>query len=192
MGKQLVEVVKLLDTVVPDQVIAVSKISQDRIQQRLVDSDLRHPQMAEQLVEVPTVLSFALLQQRIAEQFVDNPVPCGRGRRLQGFHPGHGSTAPQFAEQIVDIPVPAEGLQGSRPGQVSTASSSFSRSTDEAFQRVFRTFPCGNKSARVAGQVSAQLGEHVSSSTLRAHQLARAGVAAHLSSAATGVPIPST
>ena len=33
--------------------------------------------MAEQLVEVPTVLSPSVLQQRFAEQIVDNPVPCG-------------------------------------------------------------------------------------------------------------------
>ena len=37
--------------------------------------------MAEQLVEVPTVLSPALLQQEVAEQIVDNPVPRGRGAR---------------------------------------------------------------------------------------------------------------
>ena len=40
------------------------KISQDRIQQRLVDRDLRHSKTVEQLVEVPTVLSPSLLQQR--------------------------------------------------------------------------------------------------------------------------------
>ena len=48
------------------------------------------------------------------------------------------------------------------------------------FKGFFRTF-------RVAGQVSAQLGGHVSSSTLSAHQMARAGVAAFSSSAAVGV-----
>ena len=58
------------------------QISQDFIPQRLVDLDLRHPQMVEQLVEVPTVLSLSLLQQRIAGQIVDNPVP--RGRRGSG------------------------------------------------------------------------------------------------------------
>ena len=34
----------------------------DRIQQRLVERDLRRPQMAEQLMEVPTVLSYAVPQ----------------------------------------------------------------------------------------------------------------------------------
>ena len=42
-------------------------------------------------------------------------------------------------------------------------------------------FSFKEKSARVAGQVSAQLGGHVSSSTLSAHHMARAGVAAHSS-----------
>ena len=55
------------------------KISQDRIQQHLVDRDLRLSQMAEQLMEVPTVLSPSLLQQQLAEQIVDIPVPRGRG-----------------------------------------------------------------------------------------------------------------
>ena len=49
--------VQTLDTMLSEQVIDVTKISQDSIQQRLVDRDFRHPQMAEQLVEVPTVLS---------------------------------------------------------------------------------------------------------------------------------------
>ena len=39
-----------------EQAVDVLKISQDSIQQRMVDRDLRHPQMAEQFVEVPTVL----------------------------------------------------------------------------------------------------------------------------------------
>ena len=37
--------------------------------------DLRHTQMTEQLMEVPTILSLSLLQQQRAEQTVDNPVP---------------------------------------------------------------------------------------------------------------------
>ena len=74
-------------------VIAVPKIPQDRIPQRLVDP--RRPQMAEQLVEVPTVLSPSLLQQQSAEQTVDFLVPGrggggGRGG-LQGF-PEQGLT----------------------------------------------------------------------------------------------------
>ena len=50
---------------------------------------LPEPQLVEQLVEVPTVLTYSLLKQRTAEQVVDTPVPHGRGRGarggLQGF-----------------------------------------------------------------------------------------------------------
>ena len=74
--EQLLEVFRL-DIEVPEQVIEVPKISRDCTQERLVDCDLRHPQMAEQLMEVPTVLS-------LAEQIVDNPAPRGRGRGRRG------------------------------------------------------------------------------------------------------------
>ena len=75
MAKQLLEVFKLLDSALSEQVIAVPKISHDSIQQCLVDRDLRHSHMAEPLVEVPTVLSLLSLQQQIPEQIVDIPVP---------------------------------------------------------------------------------------------------------------------
>ena len=52
MVDQLVDVLKLFDNSVPEQVIDVPKISQDAIPQRTV---LCEPQLAEQLVEVPTV-----------------------------------------------------------------------------------------------------------------------------------------
>ena len=85
------EIFRHLDSVLPEQVIGVPKISQDRIQQRLVDRDLRHSQMAEQLMEVPTVLSPSLLQQQTVEQTVNIPVPRGRGGSggggFQGFSP---------------------------------------------------------------------------------------------------------
>ena len=65
---------KFLDTQMPvEQVIAVPKITKDMIQPRLVDCDLRQPQMAEQLAEVPTILYF--LKQWVPEQIVDIPVP---------------------------------------------------------------------------------------------------------------------
>ena len=74
------------------------------------------------------------------EQTVDIPVPLlGFPGDLQGFHTGQGSTA--RPEQKVDIPVPRGCLQNFRPGQVTTASSSFSRSADEAFASIFRAFP---------------------------------------------------
>ena len=66
---------RLLDSPIAEQDIDVPKISEATIQQRLVDRDLRFPQMAEQLVEVPNVLSFASLHQQFVEQIVDIPVP---------------------------------------------------------------------------------------------------------------------
>ena len=55
MGNELLDVFKL---VLPEQVTDVPQISQDSIQQRLVDRDLGHTQPAEQLVEVPTIFYF--------------------------------------------------------------------------------------------------------------------------------------
>ena len=104
-------------------VVEVPKISQDFILQRSVEFA---PQMAEQLVEAPTVLSPSPLQQRFAEQVVHNPVPRDRGRRLQGLLPGQSSSP--SAEQTVDIPIPRRGgsggggLYGFLPEQNSTAS----------------------------------------------------------------------
>ena len=85
MGNQLVEFMQKLDTATPEQVIDVPNLSQDRIPQR---SAVGRPQTAEQLVEVPTVLSFSSLQQQSVEQIIDVPVPHRRRRGqggLQGF-----------------------------------------------------------------------------------------------------------
>ena len=87
--EQLVDFFKDLDSHVPVQVIEVPKISQDIIPQRSVDLV---PKMVEQLVEVPTIVSYSSLQ-RTVEHRVDIPVP-GRGWRssgLQGFLPGQSS-----------------------------------------------------------------------------------------------------
>ena len=111
--EQLVDFFKDLDSHVPLQVIEVPKISQDIIPQRSVDLV---PQMAEQLVEVPTLLSVAVLQQRTAEQLASIPAPRGRHGRLPGSLPGQGSTA-SAAEQIADIPSSSGDLQGFRPRQ---------------------------------------------------------------------------
>ena len=102
------------DALIPvaEQVIDVPKIFIERIPPR---TSLREPQLAEQLVEVPTIVSFSSLQ-RIMEQTVDIPVPQGGGRHadLQGFLRGQSSTG---VEQIVDIP--GGGLH--RPGQSSSS-----------------------------------------------------------------------
>ena len=74
---QLVEVGRHLDFLIPEQVIEVPKISLDKVpRHRMVD--LAHPpQMAEQLVEVPTIISYSML--RTIEQTMDIPVPRVRG-----------------------------------------------------------------------------------------------------------------
>ena len=78
----------------------------------------------EQLVEVPTIVSFSSLQ-RTVEQNVDIPVVggSGAGGGLSGFLPGQLFSMP--AEQIVDNPAPwlrlSGGLQGLHRGQSSTA-----------------------------------------------------------------------
>ena len=61
MGEQL-NFFRFLDVQSPvEQVIDLPRMPEDSIQQRLVDRDSRVPQMAEQLVEVPTVLTLAVL-----------------------------------------------------------------------------------------------------------------------------------
>ena len=126
--ERLADFLVLLDTQRPvEQVIAVPKISNDSIQPRLVDCDLRRPQMAEQLVEVPTVLSYAFLQQQTAEQIIDIPVPRRRRGQggLQDFLPEQSSFAFDGADHRIDSPVRGRsghgGLQGSHPGQSSTS-----------------------------------------------------------------------
>ena len=93
---------------------------------------LREPQLVEQLVEVPTVLTYSLLQQRTAEQVVDTPVSPGRGRSARGGLPGsshgQGSTAFCGSENVVSPALHVRegsrgGVQGLSQGQ---GSSSFS------------------------------------------------------------------
>ena len=113
----VMDVFRALDSSIAEQVIEVPKLSCSSCPSR---SPCLEPQMAEQLVDVPTVLSYALLQQRNVEQIVDIPVPLGRGRRLQDSLPRQGSTA-SGAEQIADSPF-GGGLHGFLPGLVPTAS----------------------------------------------------------------------
>ena len=83
-----------LDVPVPQ--MEVPKILPEDVPMR---TTVRDTQLAEQLVQVPTIVSWILLQ-LIMEQNVDIPVP-GRGGRiagLQGFLPRQSSTA-QLASQ---------------------------------------------------------------------------------------------
>ena len=148
MEEQLPDVLQFFASFLPvvaEQVIAVPKIFLDMTPQRLGDH-LRQPQMVEQLVHVPTVVSYSSLQQLIAEQIVDIPVP---GRDGGG---GRG------------------GLHGF-PGQGSTASSSHVGAADGAGQGVFRTFPRGEKSAGQGPHSGSELSADFNPSTLSAHQM---------------------
>ena len=113
---------------------------------------VRDTQLAEQLVEVPTIVSWSLLQ-LIMEQNVDIPVP-GRGGRISGLHgfpSGQSSTAlhsseerisDRIVEQTVDFP--GGGLQDFRPGLCSSSSlhvpAGISEVLDEPGEGFFR--PC--------------------------------------------------
>ena len=85
MVDQLADIMRFFDTLmsVPKQVNDVPKILPDDVPMRTA---LRDTQLTEQLVEVPTIVSFSSLQ-RTLELNVDIPVP-GRGgwsSGLQGF-----------------------------------------------------------------------------------------------------------
>ena len=136
------------DIHVPEQVIEVPKILIDELSVRTL---VREPQLAEQLVEVPTIISFSSLQ-RIVEQNVDVPVQRGGVRGLQGFPPGQASTTSSFSlerisernvEQIAGFS--GGGLQDFLPGQSSSSSSHDPARVHEALdgpgEGVFRTFP---------------------------------------------------
>ena len=144
------DTLRILDLPIAEQVMVVPKISCSPCPSR---SLVPEPQTAEQLVEVPTVLSPSRIALQIAEQIVDTPVPRGRvQRRVQGSLPGLSSTATlssgkriseriveqiadfleQTVEQIVDIS-PGGGL-----GQ---GSSSPAGPADEDFTGVFALFP---------------------------------------------------
>ena len=188
----VLEFFRALDLPVVEQVIAVPRISTDRVSQRLVERRL--PQMVEQLVHVPTVLSPLL----IAEQIVGIPAPQRGGNwSLHGPLPGQSSTlspslkriseriveqtavsspVERIAERIVEqiaVSSPAERISKRTAEQIvdispgddrGQGSSSSAGPADEDFPGVFRTFPHGKK-VRSAGQVSADLPRHVSSST---------------------------
>ena len=151
---------RLLDRPIAEQVIEVPKISCSPCPSRV---PILVPQMAEQLVGVPTVLTPTRIALRIAEQIVNTPVPRRRG---QGFLPEQSSTATssyleriseRTVAQIVDISPSGVGL-----GQ---GSSSSARSAEEDFSGFFFALFHMEK-----GQVSADLPRHVSSWTLAAYE----------------------
>ena len=151
----------------PEQVIEVPKILPLDVPMRAA---LRVPQQAEQLVEVPTTVSYSSLQ-RTVEQHVDIPVPGGGGSvsSLQGFLPRQRSTASpsrkriseRIVEQVVD-PVSRGGFPGSSS---SHSPAGDEECADEPGQGVFRTFPQNKRSAKVTSHPGSELPPHSSSST---------------------------
>ena len=82
LGDRVVDLLRKIDApALVEHVIAEPKISLDRVPQRSVS---RRPRRAEQLVEVPTIVSSSSLQQRAAEQIIDIPAPHSRGDRGGG------------------------------------------------------------------------------------------------------------
>ena len=137
----------------------------------------RDTQLAEQLVEVPTIASYSWLQLRLTFQFP------GRGGGISGLHgslPGQSSTAlpslerisERIVEQNVEFPV-GGGLQDFLPGQSSSATSSSPAgvrgSADRPVEGVFRTFPQIKKSATVGSHSGSELLPESSPSTPAAH-----------------------
>ena len=169
MENQLVDVCRLFDVLIPEQVIEVPKISSTprpprRRRVRFAE------QTAEQLVEVPTIISYSSLQ-RTVEQNVNIPVPGREGQHvgLQGFLPRQRSTAvhaslerssERIAEQIVDSRVLGGG---------SSASSSSSR--EHAGEGSFLTFPRVEKSPKLGSHSGSELLPESSPSTLSAHHM---------------------
>ena len=147
MVDQLPNVVQFLAAkllVVPEPVIEVPKILLYDIPPRRWCLDT---QLVEQLVEVPTTVSYSSFFQRTVEQHVDIPVPGDGGGRLaglQGFSPGQRSTASpsrkriseRIVERIVD-PVSSGGLPGSSS---SHSPAGDEERADEPGKGVFRFF----------------------------------------------------
>ena len=126
--EQLPDVLQFFDSLIrdPEQVIEVPKILPEDVSMR---TPVRDTQLAGQLVEVPTIVSYSWLQLSM-EQNVDIPVPGRGGRiaRLQGFPLNRVSTAlhvsqERISERIVNQIV--DGLQDFRPGQSSSSSLHF-------------------------------------------------------------------
>ena len=73
---------RLQDTVLLELVFDVPKITKDSSSSVWWIAIIVFPQLAEQLVEVPTVVSHSSLQQQFAEQNVVIPVPSARLRQI--------------------------------------------------------------------------------------------------------------
>ena len=135
----------------PEQVIEVPKIS---LPSRPTRRFPRFLQLAEQLVEAPTIDRWFILLVQIAD------IPALRGpfgtSGLRSFLPGQAYSL--TAEQIVDNPVPRRDCSeqtvhtpvphGGRH-DLSPSAADFSNPPDTANQGVFSTFPQYKKSAKI-------------------------------------------
>ena len=104
MVEQLPDVLRFFDrlSTVPEQVIEVPKILPEDVPFRAV---LRDTQLVEELVEVPTIVSFSS-QQRTVEQNVDIPVVggSGAGGGLSGFLAGQVfSVTAEQSQELVEV-----------------------------------------------------------------------------------------
>ena len=167
------DALRLLDRPMVEEVIALPKISCSPCPSR---SRVPEPQSAEQLVEVPTVLTPTRIAVQIAEHIVGIPVPHGFGgkRRLQGLLPEQSSTATSSSlerisertvEQIVDIPSSGRGLRQD--------SSSSAGLADEDFTGFFSHFSPWGKSAASAAVPSPQPSRVRACPPVSAHGLGR-------------------
>ena len=128
------DALRMLDRPMAEQVIEVPTISCSPCPSR---SPKPEPQTAEQLVEVPTVLSPTHIALRIAEQIVDTPVPRGRGkRRVQGFFPEQSSTATPSVERI-SVRTLEQNVDISCGAGLGQGASSCAGPADEDFTRSF-------------------------------------------------------
>ena len=132
------DALRILDRPMPEQVVEVPTISCSTCPSR---SLIPQPQLAEQLVEVPTVLS----PLRIAEQIVGIPVP----RRVQGFFPEQSSTATISSEERISEQIVKQIIDISPGGGLGQGSASSACVADAGFTGVFRTM---DKSAKCGAQ----------------------------------------
>ena len=111
---------------------------------------LRDTQLAEQLVEVPTIVSYFSLQ-RTMEHTVHTPVPGRGGRSSTALHGSLERNSERIVAQNVHFPA-GGGLQDFLPRQSSSASSSSPAgvhgSADGPGEGGFRTFPQNKKKVR--------------------------------------------
>ena len=111
---QLADILKFFDmflAAVCEQVIEVPKILENNIPQRTM---LCKPQLAEQLVEVPTVVSHSSLQQQFVDQNVDIPVPGALCVSVEIFQVSPQNWVPQRFWTHFPGPKKVRGSPGSR------------------------------------------------------------------------------